>query len=114
MAVVQTTGKSRNFATGAVDSGSDDTGGCRSAALTIWLEPGLNLVSWLGPSGVTLADVARSVGSELVGAWAWDFEAQRFAVYSPLLPDALAQFPIESGGGLWLNIESGVTWRQTP
>jgi hypothetical protein len=80
----------------------------------VQLSRGLNLVSWLGPGGVSLADVARSVGPGLVTMWAWDFARQRYVVYSPLLPVGLVDYVLGTGAGLWVSVDRPIAWQQTP
>ncbi len=80
----------------------------------VLLSGGLSLVSWLGPGGVSLADVARSVGPGLLTVWAWDFERQRYVVYSPILPVELGDYSLSTGGGLWVSVDRSIAWQQTP
>ena len=80
---------------------------------TVSLAPGFNLVGWTGPDGVPLARIAEAIGPAVVAIYLYDPLAPRFLVFRPGAPPALnTASTINHGDGLWLLLESAVTWPQ--
>ena len=83
------------------------------AERTVSLAPGFNLVGWTGPDGVPLARIAQAIGPAVVAIWLYDPLAPRFLVFRPGAPPvANTASTINHGDGLWLLLDTAVTWPQ--
>ncbi|MXY80437.1 MAG: hypothetical protein F4Y94_12340 [Chloroflexi bacterium] len=80
---------------------------------TVSLAPGFNLVGWTGPDGVALARIAAAIGPAVVAIWLYDPLTPQFLVFRPGAPPTVnTASTINHGDGLWLVLQTAVTWPQ--
>jgi len=75
------------------------------------LSPGFNLVAWLGTDGAPVDDAVGSIGSALLGVFAFDPSDQGFDTYGPNNPSILNSLKLlPFGAGLWVRVSAAASW----
>ena len=78
------------------------------------LQPGWNLVAWLGDGSVR--DGIRGIDSAVESVLAFDAGTQRYRAYSPFLPAAANSLDaVEPGQAVWLSVTAGTAldWQRS-
>jgi CSLREA domain-containing protein len=84
-----------------------------TAAQSVPLLAGFNLVVWMGPDGTPVAEATASLGDGLVSLFTYDSLSQRFLSFLPGLPDALnSATTLRHGDGVWIDVSEATIWDQ--
>lgn len=84
-----------------------------TAAQSVELRPGFNLVTWTGPNGAAVAEAVTGLGSALDALFLWDAAGQRYRSFNPSLPASLnTATAFNHRGGIWIKVNRSVIWEQ--
>ena len=84
-----------------------------SDAQTVALVAGLNMVSWLGPSGTSIPDAVAPLGDAVDIVFVYDAVAQAYGSYAAGRPGFLnTDQTLRYGDGLWLDMRQAALWAQ--
>jgi hypothetical protein len=84
------------------------------APLELQLFEGLNLVTWGGPDGTSIAEEAEFIDG-VVAIFQWDTALQRFRVFNVTLPLLLNDaMTLRDGEGIWVLVDQDSAWQQPP